>query len=79
MAFRGKKTHRTSESQRSASDKRDTDFFAARKARDAENLEKTNRLRALRLAHEASLPPKPEKVVRKAKPKAVPKAAAAKA
>ncbi len=46
----------TSESQREARVKRDVDFFAERKAKEAANHEKTLRLRALRLAHEATLP-----------------------
>jgi len=61
----------TSETQRAASAKRDADFFAERKAREAANLEKTMRLRALRLAHEATMP-KVTKPARKAK-KAAPK------
>ncbi len=56
----------TSESQREARAKRDVDFFAERKAKEASNLEKTLRLRALRLAHEAATP-KVEKPARKAK------------
>jgi hypothetical protein len=67
---RGKRETRNSQSQRDAMSKRDETFFAERKARDAANQEKTMRLKALRLAHEATLPPKPVKPVRakKAKP-----------
>jgi hypothetical protein len=62
----------TSESQREARAKRDVDFFAERKVTEASNLEKTLRLRALRLAHEATAP-KVLKPVRKAKKAAVKK------
>jgi hypothetical protein len=63
-----RKVSRNSEAQRSASAKRDADFFAERKAREAANLEKTLKLRALRLAHEATLP-KVEKPKSRAKKK----------
>lgn len=58
----------TASDQRTATEKRDAAFFAERKMRDAANLEKTLRLRALRLAHEASNP-KPVKPVRQVKKK----------
>jgi len=64
---RGKRETRNSKTQRDAMSKRDESFFAERKARDAANLEKTLRLRALRLAHEASQPPKPAKPAPRAK------------
>lgn len=50
--------------QRDAHDRRDAEVFALRRAQDAANKAKTERLRALRLAHEATLPkpePKPAK------------------
>ena len=46
---------RNAEAQRTANAQRDAAFFAERKARDAANLAKTVRLRAMRLAHEAVL------------------------
>jgi hypothetical protein len=64
-----KKSGTTGESQRTASAQRDAEFFAERRARDAANLEKTLKLRALRLAHEATLPPKAAKPARKSKAK----------
>ena len=54
---------------RAAETKRDEDFLAERKAHAAKNLEKTNRLRAQRLAHEATLDApvkKPKKPAKKA-------------
>ncbi len=65
---RGKKDFPSSDAQRTATSKRDADFFAERKSRDAANLEKTMRLRALRLAHEATLPkaPPPKRRAKKA-------------
>ena len=54
---------------RAAETKRDEDMLAARKAQTAKNLEKTERLRAARLAHEATI----EGPIKKAKPKAVKK------
>jgi hypothetical protein len=50
-----------------ASDRRDREFFALRKAQEEENRKKTERLRALRLAHEATLPPKAAKPARRGK------------
>jgi hypothetical protein len=50
----------TPEERRTADDRRDAAFFTDRKAREAANLEKTLRLRAQRLAHEAAQP-QPEK------------------
>jgi len=65
----GKKTSGTTgESQRTASAQRDAQFFAERKARESANLEKTLKLRAQRLAHEAAQP-KVVKPVRKTKAK----------
>jgi uncharacterized protein YecE (DUF72 family) len=49
---------KTEEKQRAA-DSRDASFFALRKQQEAANQEKTRRLRELRLAHEATLPPAP--------------------
>lgn len=47
--------------ERDAASRRDSEVFAMRKAQDAANQAKTERLRALRLAHEAANPkPKPE-------------------
>lgn len=63
---RRKPTSRNSDAQRTANDKRDAAFFAERKARDAANLAKTLKLKALRLAHEAATP-KPVAPVRKTK------------
>lgn len=65
---RGKKDFPSSEAQRKATTKRDADFFAERRARDAANLEKTLRLKAQRLAHEATLPkaPPPKRRAKKA-------------
>jgi hypothetical protein len=47
-------------SRRAADAQRDIDFFAEKKAQEAKNLAKTEKLRALRLAHEAANP-KPAK------------------
>jgi hypothetical protein len=44
------------ETKRKTADSRDAAFFALRRAQAAANQEKTERLRALRLAHEATLP-----------------------
>ena len=46
---------RNAEAQRAANAQRDATFFAERKTRDAANLAKPVRLRAMRLAHEAAL------------------------
>jgi hypothetical protein len=63
---------------RTETDKRDAAFFRERQARYDANQEKTKRLRALRLAHEAELarnpPPVPVKAAAKRKPKAAAKA-----
>ena len=53
---------------RTESDKRDAEFFRERKAREAANQEKTSRLRALRLAHEAELAKNPPPVPAKKTP-----------
>ena len=44
-----------SDKERVAHSRRDQEIFALRKAQDAENHAKTERLKALRLAHEATL------------------------
>ena len=49
-----KKKSMSSTDRRAADAKRDVEFFAERKAKDASNLAKTEKLRAQRLAHEAS-------------------------
>lgn len=52
-----------SDKERNAASKRDNEVFAMRRAQDAANQAKTERLRALRLAHEAANPkpaPKPK-------------------
>ena len=43
-----------------ASSRRDEEFLAERRRREAANLKKTLELRALRLAHQALNPPKPK-------------------
>lgn len=45
-----------SDRQTALHDRRDSEIFALRRARDEENHAKTERLKALRLAHEASQP-----------------------
>ncbi len=60
---RAEKAFSKADNARTSTDKRDQAFFAERKAREAANLEKTKKLKALRLAHEATLP-KVEKKVR---------------
>ena len=67
MSIEKRRPRTNADEQRTATEKRDAAFITERKARDAANPEKTLRLKALRLAHEATLPPKPAKPVRKAK------------
>lgn len=50
---------KNAEERRTASEKHDAQFFKDRKAKEAKNLELTLKLRAQRLAHQATLP-KPE-------------------
>lgn len=52
---------RSAEERRAASEKHDTQYFEDQRATAARNLEKTLRLKAQRLAHQAANPPPPEK------------------
>lgn len=61
-----KKKYANADERRAAEDKRDAAIHAERKAQDVANQAKTERLRALRLAHEAALP-KVEKAPKKAR------------
>lgn len=61
----GGSAKKTGEARRAASEKHDEQFFTDRKAKEASNLEKTMRLKAQRLAHEATQPKAPKKPTKK--------------
>ena len=69
----GGRSKKSADERRDASEKHDAQFFTDRKAKEVSNLELTLKLRAQRLAHEATLP-KPAKPAAKSKSKAKPKA-----
>ena len=69
----GGRSKKSADERRDASDKHDAQFFTDRKAKEVSNLELTLKLRAQRLAHEATLP-KQAKPAPKSKAKAKPKA-----
>jgi hypothetical protein len=63
---------KTLDERRIASEKHDAQFFKDRKVTEAKNLELTLKLRAQRLAHEATLP-KPDKPTPRAPRKKAPR------
>jgi hypothetical protein len=69
----GGRSKKSADERRDASEKHDAQFFTDRKAKEVSNLELTLKLRAQRLAHEATLPKQP-KLAPKAKSKAKPNA-----
>jgi hypothetical protein len=69
----GGRSKKSADERRDASEKHDVQFFTDRKAKEVSNLELTLKLRAQRLAHEATLPKQP-KPAPKAKSKAKPNA-----
>lgn len=70
----GGRSKKSADERRDASEKHDAQFFTDRKAKEISNLELTLKLRAQRLAHEATLPKQPKPAIKaKAKAKAKPK------
>lgn len=61
----GGRSKKTADERRTASDKHDAQYFLERKAKEARNLELTKKLKAQRLAHEATLLPKPKPIPRR--------------
>jgi hypothetical protein len=61
----GGRSKKGADERRAASDKHDAQFFQERKAKEVRNLELTMKLKAQRLAHEATLPPKPKPIPRR--------------
>jgi hypothetical protein len=66
----GGRSKKSADERRDASEKHDAQFFTDRKAKEVSNLELTLKLRAQRLAHEATLPKPAPKAKSKAKPNA---------
>jgi hypothetical protein len=63
---RAKRDQSKSDSRREADERRDKVYFEERKAREAANQEKTRRLKAQRLAHEATQAQTPAPAAKKA-------------
>lgn len=71
----GGRSKKSADERRDASEKHDAQFFTDRKAKEVSNLELTLKLRAQRLAHEATLPKQAKPAAKsKTKPNAKPNA-----